>query len=276
MASKVFLKQLSQEVIDFIMNNSGSGGGDASLQEEIISNITVGGAPSGTVFQKYQSFTDFAKNILLTSIVPKISTSVSNAGIKEMGDSVSNSILTLKIDNLPQVTVDINEINFYVGNTKIKTLPFVDGQNTYTTTYSTAIKTTTTCKIKLVYDTNKVVSGSGTYTFVYPTYFGTTQLAVIDSSAAQTLISSFNKSLKTNKSATYNGVNLNDTRFCYMYPASYGNLSDIKDGNGFSQLTGYTKSTVTITHPKDGKNVSYNVYLLTDAATGSNFTQIYS
>ena len=102
-----------------------------------------------------------------------------------------------------------------------------------------------------------------------------TNLTSVDTSAANNLIKSFTKVLKTNKNLTWNNISLNDERFCYMYPASYGALGSIKDGNGFNQLDGYTQSTVNITHPKDGKTIKYNVYLLTDPATGSGFTQIY-
>lgn len=275
MAVKVFLNQLCQDVIDFIQNNAGTGEGGAGLTEEIISNITVGGAPSGTVFQKNQTFTDFAKAILLTTIAPKITTSFSGAGVKEKGDILSGTTITLKIDNIPQITVPLNEINFYMGNTLIGTLPYKSGQDTYSFKYTKNITDDITGKAELVYDTNKKVSGSGIFTFVYPSYYGVTNLASIDTNAANNLIKSFTKVLKTNKNLTWNNINLNDEKFCYMYPASYGALGSIKDGNGFNQLDGYTQSTVNITHPKDGKTIKYNVYLLTDPATGSGFTQIY-
>lgn len=61
-----------------------------------------------------------------------------------------------------------------------------------------------------------------------------------------------------------------------MYPSSLGNLTSIKDGNGFSQMDSYTKYTVNLTSPVNGKTVKYYAYLLTDATTGTGFTQIYN
>ena len=61
-----------------------------------------------------------------------------------------------------------------------------------------------------------------------------------------------------------------------MFPASFGLLTSIKDGNGFSQLEGYIKTTVNLTSPINGDIVSYHVYFLTDSVTGSGFKQIYA
>lgn len=276
MAIKVFLNQLGQDVIDFIQNNGGGQGGEGGLLEEIISNITVGAAVSGTVFPKNQSLTDFAKTLLLTTITPKISTSFSNVGVKEIGTVLSGTSMSLTITNLKEVTVPINSINFYINNKLEQTLPYQDKIATYNFKYADSIEENTTAKIELVYDTNQKVAATGQFIFVYPGYHGVTSLASIDDSAAQSLISSFTKTVQTTKGLTWNNITLNDERFCYMYPSSFGDLSSIKDGNGFEQIQSYAKSTAYINNPMDGSTVKYNVYLLQDSVTGVNFTQIYS
>lgn len=276
MASKVVLSQLGQDVIDFIENNASGGGGATRLEKEIISNIAVGAAAAGTIFPQSQSFTDFAESILRTDIVPTISTSFSGTGIKEKGTSVNGSTATLTITNLPSVTVEIKEINFYDNNILLKTIPFAAGKSVYTYTYTSLIKDNTTLKAELVYGANKKVFGTGTFTFVYASYYGTTQLSSVGDEQAQALIASFSKTVKTSKALTWSNIVLNDARFCYMYPVSFGTLSSIKDGNGFSQIDGYSSTTVNIVSPLSGETVSYYVYLLTDPATGSGFTQIYA
>ena len=51
-----------------------------------------------------------------------------------------------------------------------------------------------------------------------------------------------------------------------MYPATFGNLKSILDGNGFENLTDFTKTTITI------GSVSYNVYYTTGKKTLNSFT----
>lgn len=50
----------------------------------------------------------------------------------------------------------------------------------------------------------------------------------------------------------------------YAYPLNYGDLSSIKDANGFDGIGGYTKSVVAI------NGINYNVYVQKLPATVSN------
>lgn len=276
MASKVQLYQLSQDVIDFILHNAGTGGGGGgALTWDIISNVAVGAAPAGTLFAKDDDLTSFAEKILLKDITPSISTSFTDAGVKEKGTVVNGTTITLKITNLSACTVPINTINFYDGGTLLNSVPFKEGQDTYTYTAPVIISTDKTFKAELVYGGNKKVFGTGIFTFVYASYYGTTNLAAIGDDDATALTSTFAKTIKANKALTWDNIKLNDERFCYMYPVSLGQLTSIKDGNGFDQMDSYTRTTVNLTAPTDHKVVPYYVYLLTDAATGTNFTQIY-
>lgn len=274
MASKITLKQLGQDVIDFI-SNGGSGAGGGALTRDIISNVAVGAANAGTLFPMNQSFTDFAEAILLKDIIPTISATFSGSGVKEMGTTVSGTNITLTINNLANVTVPINEINFYDGNALLQTIPYTNGQSSYSYKYTKTIDSDKTFKAELIYNTNQKAITTGSFTFVYASYYGVTSLSTITSSDTVDLIPLFTKDVKVTKSLTWNNITLNDERFCYMYPASFGDLSSIKDGNGFNQLSGYTKSGIYVQSPVNGKIVLYNVYLLTDPATGTGFTQIY-
>lgn len=55
----------------------------------------------------------------------------------------------------------------------------------------------------------------------------------------------------------------NNQKLVYAYPAYFGNLTSIKDGNGFQGFSGYTKQTV------DVNGTIYNVYIQNTAATAS-------
>lgn len=271
MATKISLKMLAEDVLNLI-----KGGGGALLEKDITSNTVCGAAPSGTKFLTGTSFTEFAEKILRKDITPTISTSFSGTGVKEIGTSINGTTMTLSINNLSQVTVPINKIEFYLGNTLLDTQSFINNKAVYSYTYNGNINTNTTVKIILTYNTNQTAQGTGSFTFVYGSFYGPTNVSTIDSTIANGLISSFTKSIKNTKAFTWNNVTLNDERFCYMYPASYGPLASIKDGNGFDQMNGYTIYQVDITYPTNNNTVSYYVYLLTDSTTGTGFTQIYS
>lgn len=269
MATKIKLKQLDQEIIDLL------GGGGGSLIREIISNVAVGAAPVGTRFPQGQSLTDFAEALLRKDITPSISTSFSGAGVKEVGTVVNGSTMTLTIGNLSQVTVPISKVEFYEGNNLLDTQTYVEGKSSYSYVYNRTIKSNLKLRAVLTYSGNKTAQGTGDFTFVYGSFYGPTNAAFIDSSIANSLLASFKKSIKSNKELTWTNITLNDERFCYMYPASMGTLGSIKDGNGFDQMSSYTRYQVDITYPTNGDTVSYYVYLLTDATTGTGFSQIY-
>lgn len=270
MATKISLKQLGQDILD-LLNKSG----DAKLEKEIISNVTVGAAAAGSTFPKAQTFTEFAEKILRKDITPTISTSFSGSGVKEIGTTVNGSTIVLNITNIGQVTVPINEINFYDGNTLLATQPYQDGTTSYQYVYNQSITNDKTLKAELIYNTNQKTSGQGSFTFVYASYHGKTALPTLTAGDANNLMNSFAKELKTNKALTWDNITLNDERFCYMYPKSLGPLTSIKDGNGFSQMDSYTRLELNLTSPINGDNVDYYVYLLTDATTGTGFKQIY-
>ena len=81
--------------------------------------------------------------------------------------------------------------------------------------------------------------------------------AVIDS--AQKIEALGKNQLTGSKGLTYNNLTANNQKIVYAYPASFGNLTSIKDGNGFDNLaSGWTKTIV------QRNGVDYNVYTLND------------
>ena len=98
-------------------------------------------------------------------------------------------------------------------------------------------------------------------TFVHRSYAG-----VVDANktalTATEIKALTNQAVQNSKSRTLSFTQ-NNQKIAYCYPAYLGNLSSIKDGNGFQGFSGYTKSTVDV----DG--VTYNVYLSANAATAS-------
>lgn len=281
MATKITLKQLGDDILEYIKKNSGGEGG--SLDHDITSNVAVGAAPANTKFDEGLSLTEFAEKILLKEVVPTISTSFSGTGLKEKGNSVNGTTMTLNITNLSSIsnTITVNEIKFYDGNTVIDTQAFVPGKSTYTYTYNITISDNKTVKAELTYNSNKKLSGSGTFTFVYPRFYGVRKKLVEEgpprpNSTTNELATLYTKEVVNGKGLTWNNITLDDERFCYIYPASFGELSSIKDGNNFEQLQSYTKYTIDVDSSLTGETILYYMYILTDSATGTGFKQIYS
>lgn len=241
--------------------------GDASLLEDITSNVTVGGADAGTLFAENTSFTDFAKMILRKQIIPSITFTASGSGLHEVGDTVNGSTLKVTINNIANVTVPINGVDFKMNGTIIDSPTIVEGQNMYQYISTDPIDENTTFSVTLTYDGTKVLNSSATIKFVNASYLGS--INTLDPTEAD--IINLTKVVKDTKTYTWNNITLSDARFCYAYPASLGNLSSIKDANNFEYINSYTKKNITFS---DG--TEYNVYILTDPVTIANAKQIYA
>lgn len=241
-------------------------GGDSSLTDDVKSNLAVGAIASGTTLPEGTTFTEFVQKLLITEIAPTTSFTASGSGVKEVGTSVTPT-LTLTISSAGTGTP--TAIKFYSGSTLLDTQEYVSGTNTYTYTMESAITTTTTVKGVLEYkksdNTNASIEKSASYTFVMASYYGAVTTAPTDKAG----IIALTKNVKNTKALTTT-FSLSNQRSCYAYPASFGNLTSIKDANNFEYLSSYTKTTVIV------DEVNYNVYTLTDPVTASGFKQVYA
>lgn len=244
----------------------GGGGGDSSLTADVTANMTVGAIASGTTLPEGTTLTEFIQKLLITEIVPTTTFTASGSGVKEVGTSVTP---TLTFTITASGTGTPTAIKFYSGSTLLDTQSYVSGTDTYTYMMD-AISDTTTVKGVLEYTksdgtTTASIEKTATYTFVMASYYGAVTTAPTDKAG----ITALTKNVKNTKAQTAT-FTLSNQRSCYCYPASFGNLTSIKDANNFEYLSSYTKTTVAV----DG--VDYNVYTLTDPVTASGFKQIYS
>lgn len=104
-------------------------------------------------------------------------------------------------------------------------------------------------------------SRTASVVFVHPAYCG-----VVD--AAKTAITSADISKLTKQSISNSknrtvSITQTNQKLVYVYPAYFGDLTSIKDGNGFQGISGYTKSTL------DMDDTTYNVYLQNTPATAT-------
>jgi hypothetical protein len=245
-----------------------SGGGSVLYQNSEAMSTTVGGFSAGTKFETPHTIQEMLDGLLYPYIAPSVSFSSSSSLIQELGTSLAsvqlNVGITKKSDN-------IEKIEYYRGSTLLNTnsSPSTSGGNdSYTDT--NIVNSNTTYSVK-VYDSKpNIVSNSISFNYIYPMYIGN----VDDLNPTELDIKGMTKRLvvKSNQNLSYT---LSNSRFCFAYPSSYGNLTSIKDPNNFEMLSTFTKTSSNFTM-LDGKSVPYNIYTLSLPTSQTSFVITYS
>ena len=239
--------------------------GSDVLTSDVTSNVTIGGIEAGTTFTAGTSLESIIRQMLVAYITPTLSLVAKSwvSLINYVGDTVAN----------PQFDVTavrgsgtFTTVQLLAGSTLSDTQSMTG--TTATLTYTGNVTTDTTFKAYVEDNGQTINSNTVTIRFVQGSYFGQVADTVTNPTAAD--ITALTKLKNTAKGYTANNISMTYGKLLYAYPASYGDLTSIKDGNNFEYINSYTKSTVTI----DG--VSYNCYLMTDATGVTGFKQIYA
>lgn len=132
--------------------------------------------------------------------------------------------------------------------------------------YSTTATTTTTYNVRADKTGRNSAHGSATITFVNPSYDGA---VAANFTATEANIKALTETLRSGKGGIRT-FNLNNQKACIAYPKAFGAATGIKDANGFDYLASYTRSELNV------NGELYYVYLLTNAATITDFKQTIS
>lgn len=108
---------------------------------------------------------------------------------------------------------------------------------------------------------------STTVTFNHKTYYGIVSASTTSVTDLSTLSGS---TLLSGKGFTWSGIGMTYQKTVYAYPSYFGTLTDVKDANGFSNLTSYTRNSITYS------GITYYVYIFTNPTTVTGFKQIFS
>lgn len=244
------------------------GGGGAALTTDVTSNVAVGAIPSGTKLNQGTTFTEFVQKLLITEVAPTIGFSITKSGNVLYGGSYIET-LTVNVSNMGSAKT-IDTIEWYQGNTLLQT-DTIGSSTTGSWTYVMVTPTTDTTTFKAIVkytksdNTQTTVTKTASINFYYNKFYG----SVASLTPSEADVTALTTALGTAKGGTYTFTTA-DARICYAYPASLGNLTSIKDGNGFSLFDSFTKTTETYT--QNGTSVSYNLYVLTDATTVSGYS----
>ena len=244
-----------------------SGSGDATLTEDIKSNLDVGNIKVNDLFKTGTTFTDFVKKLLIKEILPTGKIIAANSGLNLKGSTVTTPLITATILNPGTCTID--KIEFYRGTTLENTQNYITGTNTYT--YNTTdITSNETVSIKIYYTPKDItqtvtpLTYSANYRFVNNSYSG-----VLSNIPTATDIVTLSQNLKETRAFTGTFSPTNEY-MVYAYPASFGNLTSIKDQNNFEYISSYNKVTLTL-------NVeNYLVYYRSNKITATGLKQIFS
>lgn len=150
-------------------------------------------------------------------------------------------------------------------------LPLDVNTNTYTATVMN--DTNFTIKAK-----NGNLEAEDTFSarFVYPSYIGLIDQSAFDEGNISNLgevIQSLTHSIPGSKEYVYTYSNSDSKHVCYAYPASYGELTSIKD-NTFEYLDDFNMDRISII--LNGVQVLYNVYIDKDPADVVDYTLKFS
>jgi len=106
-------------------------------------------------------------------------------------------------------------------------------------------------------ETSAIISQTRTATYVYPYYYG---MSAIDFSTTGNVSASLTQLTQAQGTKTLS-ISGTSAYVYFCYPASYADLTSIKDGNGFEIITAFTKYTRAQDGPP-GKwaGISYDIY----------------
>ena len=129
-----------------------------------------------------------------------------------------------------------------------------------TYTLNKTITNDTHASLVLTYEKGKITSNTVYATFVYPYYYGV--------GAVDTHPQTLNKLVQSKGTKTLS-FSPNKQHIIFAYPKSYGDLKSIKDGNGFENINGFTKT-------EGVGGVPYIIYRSNEASTNTNFKLTFS
>lgn len=242
--------------------------GSSVLTSDVTTNVTVGGIEAGTTFTAGTSLESIIRQMLTTYIRFDVSMTMVPTWPIINWDTVSSVSFTINVTKWSDDILGVSLLDWVNIINQWTTGVSEWGTFTYTYTPSTPISANTQFTASVMDVSSHARSAQKTLTFVDGSYFGQVAEEVTNPTAAD--ITALTQLANTTKGYTADNISMVYGKLLYAYPASYGDLTSIKDANNFEYITSYTKSTVTI----DG--VSYNCYLMTDATGVTGFKQIYA
>lgn len=242
--------------------------GETLIENESLTTVAVGGVSKG-VSLNGKSVVEVLENIFFPYVafaMGSISSSPGNGTVVEKGTSKTLNSITQAIT---LGSKSLTSLKLYKGSELLQEKTSgITTSNTFSS-LAQSLTATTTFKVEATDGTTNLSKSINVFTFVDPYFYG-----ILDTNTTPTSgdITNKTKAVASKGNKTYSFTCT--AKFPFIaYPASYGNLKSILDGNGFENLTDFTKHTVTLSITSG--NVSYNVYIKNSAATVTNFAYTF-
>jgi hypothetical protein len=247
--------------------NTGSGGGvggGTTLVQNLTSNQTVGGVSPGDLFTAGSTIEALLRSMLITYIEPTISSllikldgTTRSTATRDVGNSFTcNSASFLATVDSPDGNYPVSAsitgsgadsglLQAYFSNT-------LSGTNAFTLGSALTINRATTAgnvtfivntKSQTTADTQSTNTG---FAFYWRIYLAASSTPITDNASAQSVINSdtVTSTLTTTKAwtPTCDANNNDPTKYTYIiYPASYGDLSNVIKDGALSVITAFDK-----------------------------------
>lgn len=234
------------------------------LNQTLTANQNVGGVTSGDVFTAGTSIESLLRSILIAYIEPVISNlsvnlngSAISTATRDVGNSFTcnSSSFTATVDNpngnypvsasITASGADIGTQQIYLSNTLAGSNSFPLGSVLTINKASSAgsVLFTVNTKSQTTADTQSV---NTSFAFYWRNYLAASSTPITDNSSAQSVINSgtVTSTLTTTKAwtATCTSANANGGNYTYIiYPATYGDLSNVIQNGSLPVLTAFTK-----------------------------------
>jgi hypothetical protein len=263
--------------------DTGSGGGSADLTQQLTANLTVGGVTSGDSFASGSSIEQLLRDMLITYQEPTVgSLSIRNGGsgvstsIRDVGASFTcdDATFTAGVDSPngdypqsaslsctgadigsfsedgPNDVVASNTITFSTS----RTISIASNSGTVTFTVSTDSR-----------NSGDTQSTSRSFSFQWRNYLAATSTIINSGTTLQNVLDNdtVQSPFDTNRSwtATCGAANNTEGNYTYIiYPASYGDLSNIIQDGATPVLGAFTKLGDYTADNSEGSSRSWRVY----------------
>jgi hypothetical protein len=262
-----------------------NGGGSATLAQQLISNQTIGGNTAGTTYNVGTSLETVLRTMLITYIPPTLTSltirngaSTISTADRDVGNSFTfnTASFSATADNPTSIFplsssftasgADVGTITQYFGDNVLSTTNARSVGANYTINRATTDGSVTFTVRGRRSDTLAFITNATTsISFRWRNYLAASATIITNNTTAQTVINTglVQADLNTGKAWDPICTAANDTLGNYtyiMYPASYGDLTDIKQNGALSVLNAFTKlGDYTITNVY-GSSISVRVY----------------
>ena len=236
-----------------------------AITKQIKADIAIGNVTVGKVYPVGTLMEDIISDMLTQYLTPEVKLTINPA--TTLYDIVYEYVDSVTMDaTVTKKTSEIAKVEFLVNDNVVHTITTGvanGGLFEYTYTPDDSIIYDTTFKVVVTDAKNGVAKASKSIKFVGRTYYG-----IVDADTGaptEAVIKTLNGVLKDTKNYVYSGITMDWGKVCYAYPASFGNLTSIKDTiNNLNYTTEFTKTTLTV----DG--VEYICYTQTNASASTD------